>query len=193
MCDMFIFFQRNISMTSSCPSSYNLLFHHLRSMTFNFNFKPIERAERVSAVKQILDGSPNLSHLEVEWNDFRHCSQTYSNLKHVHLVLDRLSPEPKQHFNVRRLTQLAPNLSCIETSGAIIMLSDNLVEFVLKVIRRFHQLVYLILNKDGLYPFKEEKKIMFKEKLIAAGHGRLFDYKNIRIRFPGHNELCIWL
>jgi hypothetical protein len=81
-------FQIDPSMALAHRSSGNLLFYHLRSMSFNLQSKSIKRTDRVSIVKQILDITPNLSHLEIEWEDFRHCSQTYSNLKHVHLVLD---------------------------------------------------------------------------------------------------------
>ncbi len=188
------FFQTSVLlMTSNCHSHWGLWLHHLRSVTFNIKSGSIERSQRVAIVKQILDASPNLTHLVVAWKDFRHCSQTYSNLKHVHLILDRLYPEPKQHFNVHRLTQLAPHLCSLETSHATIMFNENLVEFVLKIIHRFDQLVYLILNKDSLYRSKEEEKIIFKDKLIAAGHGRLFDCNNIQINFPRRDELCIWL
>jgi hypothetical protein len=53
-------------------------------MTFAFQSESIKRSQRAIIVQQILDASPNLSHLVVEWKDFRRCSQTYSNLKHVH-------------------------------------------------------------------------------------------------------------
>jgi hypothetical protein len=53
--------------------------------------------------------------------------------------------------------------------------------------------MYLTLNKDSLYPSKEEKKIMFKERLIAAGNGQSFDCNNIQVEFPGYDQLCIWL
>jgi hypothetical protein len=162
-------------------------------MTFDSKLHSFGRSYRVAIVKQILDASPNLSHLEIEWDVFRRCSKTYTNLKHVHLVLDRVSPVPKQHFNVRRLTELAPNLCRLETSFANIMFNEHLVEFVLKIIRRFPRLVYLTLNKGSLYPSKEEKKIVFKEKLIAAGHGRFFDCNNIQIRFFYCHRLSIWL
>jgi hypothetical protein len=162
-------------------------------MTFDSKLHSFGRSYRVAIVKQILDASPNLSHLEIEWNDFRRCSKTYTNLKHVHLVLDRVSPVPSQHFNVRRLTELAPNLCRLETSFANIMLDEHLVAFVLKIIRRFPRLVYLTLNKGSLYPSKEEKKIMFKEKLIAAGHGRAFDYNSVEIDFGLRDEVSIWL
>lgn len=111
----------------------------------------------------------------------------------MHLILDRIYPEPKQHFDVRRLTQLAPHLCSLETSGANIMLDENLVKFVLKIIRQFDQLVYLTLNKNGLYKSKENKKVIFKETLIAAGHNRLFDCNNIQIQFYTHDALYIWL
>jgi hypothetical protein len=111
----------------------------------------------------------------------------------VHLLLDQLYPEPKQHVNIRQLTQLAPNLCYLETSGANIMFNKNLVKFVLKIIRRFHQLVYITLNKNSLYQSKEEKKIMFKELLIKAGHGRLFDCNNIQIQYYMRDILRIWL
>jgi hypothetical protein len=53
--------------------------------------------------------------------------------------------------------------------------------------------VYLTLNKGSLYPSKEEKKIMFKEKLIAAGYGRAFDYNSVEIDFGLRDEVSIWL
>jgi hypothetical protein len=164
-------------------------------MTFDFESESelIKRSQRVSIIKQILDTSPNLSHLVVAWKDFRKCSRTYSNLRHVHLLLDRLYPEPKQHVNVHRLAQLAPHLCYLETSDAYITFNENLVKFVLKIICRFHYLVNLTLNKDSLYRSEEKKKIMFKESLIAAGHGRLFDRNNIQIEFPRYDRLCIWL
>jgi hypothetical protein len=179
-------------MASSQPSSYGLLLNYLRPMTFDFTSETIERSQRVAIVKQVLDISPNLSHLVVAWDDLRRCSQTYSNLKHIHLLLERLYPEPKQHVNVRRLNQLAPHICCLETSGASIMFNQNLVQFVLKIICRFQQLVNLTLNKDSLYRSEENKKVMFKESLIVAGSGRLFDGDNIHIEFPIYDKLCIW-
>jgi hypothetical protein len=182
-----------MTMTPECPSRCDLWLYNLRSMTFDFESESINRVERVSIVKQILDASPNLSHLEINWNDFRHCSRTYSNLKHVHLLLDRLRPEPKQHFNVDELAQLAPHLCCLGTSGASIMFNDNLVEFILKIIRRFQQLAYLALNTKNIYKSKDEKKIMFKERLTAAGNGQLFNCNDTQIEFLRYDELRIWL
>ncbi|CAF2736744.1 unnamed protein product [Rotaria sp. Silwood2] len=185
--------QINSSMTSDYLSNCNLLLYHLRSMSFDFERKYIKSTDRVFIVKQILDITPNLSHLKIDWEDFRHCSKTYSNIKHLHLVLDRIYPEPKKYFNIRRLTQLTPHLHSLETSNANIMFYEHLLGFVLEIIRQFHQLVYLILNKDGRYPAKEEIKTTFKEKLIATGHNQSFDCNNIRIEFSHLNELYIWL
>ena len=144
-------------------------------------------------MKQILDLSRNLSHLVVEWNDFRHCSRSYSNLKHLHLVLPQLNPQPKEYFCIDQLNQLTPQLSVLETSRAIIMFDDNLIEFTLNIIRRFDQLVHLVINKDGHYPIKHQIKTIFNDKLIAAGHGQVFDCNNIQIVFPRYNQLNIWL
>ncbi|CAF2596545.1 unnamed protein product [Rotaria sp. Silwood2] len=166
---------------------------HLRSIKFDIKSESIEKFQRVAIVKQVLDVSMNLSHLVVEWNDFRHCSRSYSNLRHVHLVLARLYPQPKQHFHIDRLTQLAPQLCVLETSRAIIMFDDYLIEFTLNIIRRFDQLIHLVINKDGIYPIKHQIKTIFNDKLIAAGHGQVFDCNNIQIIFPRYNQLNIWL
>jgi hypothetical protein len=53
--------------------------------------------------------------------------------------------------------------------------------------------VYLILNKDSLYSSKQEKKIAFEKRFIAAGNGKLFDANNIQIKFGGNDQLHIWL
>jgi hypothetical protein len=162
-------------------------------MTFDFQPESIQSSKRVAIVQQILDASPNLSHLVVPWKDFCRCSQTYSNLKHVRLILDRLYPEPRQHVNIGRLIRLTPHLYRLETSGANIMFNENLVEFVLEIIRGFHQLVYLTLNKGCLYRSKEKQKIMFKESLMTAGNGRLFDCNNVQIQYHMSDLIHIWL
>ncbi len=53
--------------------------------------------------------------------------------------------------------------------------------------------LFVILNKNGCYPAKEEMKTTFKEKLITTGHNQLFDCNNIQIEFSHLNELYIWL
>ena len=183
------------SITTSCSitTNYSFVLRHLRSLTFGFELYSYKSVQRVFLLKQILDTSPNLSHLVVPWTDFRLCTRAYSNLKYIHLILRRLHPEPKQHVNVHRLSQLAPNLCRLATSHANIMFNENLVKFVLKIIRRFPKLVYLTLNKDSLYPSKEEKKIIFKERLMTDAHGHLFKDSNIQIKlFPLCDEIRIW-
>ncbi|CAF1360153.1 unnamed protein product [Rotaria sordida] len=187
------FQELNASMTLRYPSSCDLLFRHLRSLTFNFLSKSISKLERVTIIKQILDASPNLSHLVVPWEDFRECSHSYLNLRHVNLILERLYPEPIEYFNVDQLAQLVPYLCSLETSREIIKLNENLVQFIWKIIHRFDQLVYLIVNKDCLYRSKHEKQKIFEERLLAVGHNQLFNCNNIKIEFRRYDELCIWL
>ncbi|CAF3974055.1 unnamed protein product [Rotaria sp. Silwood1] len=115
------------------------------------------------------------------------------NLQYVHLLLDRLCREAKEPFNIDRLNELALNLCCLETSGASLMFNENLVQFIFKIIHLFDQLVYLTLNKNNLYKSKDEKRILFQERLIAVDNGRLFHYNDIQIRFPQLDKLCIWL
>ncbi|CAF3878406.1 unnamed protein product [Rotaria sordida] len=159
----------------------------------------IQHASEVELLLQH-NSLPSIKHLEVtnedlhivlpimEWNDFRHCSRSYSNLRHVHLVLARLYPQSKQHFHIDRLTQLTSQLCVLETSRAIIIFDDYLIEFTLNIIRRFDQLVHLVINKDGIYPIKHQIKTIFNDKLIAAGHDQVFDCNNIQIIFPRYNQ-----
>ncbi|CAF2100591.1 unnamed protein product [Rotaria magnacalcarata] len=183
----------NVPMISNYPSSCRLSFNHLRSMTFKSKTERIKEAERVYIVKQILDSSPNLSHIETEWNGFRHCSQRYSNLQHVHLLLERLCRQAKEPFDIDRLNQLAPNLCCLEISGGYLIFNENLSQFIFKIIRRFDQLVYLTLIKNDLYRSKPGTKIFFKERLIEIDNGRLFHSKDIQITFPQLDRLYIWI
>ncbi|CAM4796653.1 unnamed protein product [Rotaria magnacalcarata] len=162
-------------------------------MTFKSKTERIKEAERVYMVKQILDSSPNLSHIETEWNGSRHCSQRYSNLQHVHLLLERLCRQAKEPFDIDRLNQLAPNLCCLEISGGYLIFNENLSQFIFKIIRRFDQLVYLTLIKNDLYRSKPGTKIFFKERLIEIDNGRLFHSKDIQITFPQLDRLYIWI
>ncbi|CAF4284234.1 unnamed protein product, partial [Rotaria magnacalcarata] len=98
----------NIPVTPNCPVCSGLLLRHLRSMTFNFEPDSTQNTIRIMIVEQILDASPNLSHLVTAWKDFRHCSKSYSNLKHLRLIVDRVHSKDEPYFNVHQLTQLAP-------------------------------------------------------------------------------------
>ncbi|CAF4656393.1 unnamed protein product, partial [Rotaria magnacalcarata] len=60
---------------------------------------------------------------------------------------DRVHSKDEPYFNVHQLTQLAPHLRRLETGGTNIMLNTDLVNFVLEIIREFHQLIELAINK----------------------------------------------
>jgi hypothetical protein len=154
----------------------------------------MERSQRVSFINQILNVSPNLKHLVVEWRDFHQCSKIYSNLKHLQLILDYSTYENAKPFDVNRLFQLTPNISHLETSRANLMSDQRLVEFIWQIIPQFNQLIHLLFNKNSLYPSKEKKKCLFKQLLINAGHQRLYPYvKIIHITFRIYDEVSIWL
>ena len=173
--------------------SSNSVLRHLHSLVFHFA-RYSKTNKKQTLLKQILDRSPNLSHLVVHWEDFRECETTYLNIKHIHLVLWQTFPEPKQHFDVCELSQLVPNLCRLETSNPNIMFTDNLIEFILEIIRRFNQMSYLIFNKYSRYPPKNRNKRLFKRTLLAQGHGQqLFDADNIRIRFTSTDKIYISL
>lgn len=150
------------------------------------------KCQRITIVKQILDASPNLSSLVIAWRDFRHCSRRYSNLKHVHLLIYGFHDNPIHYFNIHRLNRLAPHLRSLETSTAIMILNEDLIEFILNIGHQFDQLVHLILNKDCNYRSKNEKKLMFRDKLITATHNQIFHGYNIHFEFHGYDEICIW-
>lgn len=181
-----------MSEISNYPASSDLLLRHLRSITFNFDPGSQRSPVSIMVIKKILDATPNLSHLVISWDDFRHCSKTYSNLKHLRLILDGIYAEPEKYFSVRQLTQLAPHLCRLETTGANILLKQPLIKFILKIICGFHQLVELVINKNCLYQSKQQLKDMFKESLIAAVRNQLFDCDNIQIDFAVRNSLYVW-
>ncbi|CAM4749867.1 unnamed protein product [Rotaria magnacalcarata] len=183
----------NIPVTPNYPVCSGLLLRHLRSITFNFKPDSTQNTVRIMIVEQILDASPNLSHLVTAWKDFRHCSKSYSNLKHLRLIVDRVHSKDEQYFNVRQLTQLVPHLRRLETGGTNIMLNTDLVNFVLEIIREFHQLIELAINKGNLYESKEQIRNTFKESLITAVRNGLFDCNNIRIDLCFRDWLYVWL
>lgn len=170
-----------------------LLFNHLRSIVFDFPYEAIENSARVHLIQQVLDASPNLSELEVPWKDFLHCSQTYSRLKYVYLLLYRIHATSDEPVHIDRLVQLVPNVCHLEIGNASIMFNENVIEFVLNIIHRFQQLVHFKLNKDCPYRSKYQKKVIFKELLTKAIHERFFDRGNIQIELCVTDELFIWL
>ncbi|CAF2960608.1 unnamed protein product [Rotaria sp. Silwood2] len=182
----------NTSMMSKCDSHWNLSLNHIRSITFNIQSNSIKKCERIAMVKRILDVSPNISSLVIAWRDFRHCSRKYLNLKHVHLLLNGFHENPKHYFDIHRLNEIVPHLYLLETSDAVMKQNENLVEFILNISHQFDQLVHLILNKNSRYRSKNEQKIMFRDKLIAATHDQIFNGNNIHFQFHINDELRIW-
>jgi hypothetical protein len=143
-------------------------------------------------VERILDASPNISSLVIAWRDFRHCSRKYLNLKHVHLLLNGSHENPKHYFDIHRLNEIVPHLYLLETSDAIMKQNENLVEFILNISHQLDQLVYLVLNKNSRYRSKNEQKVIFRDKLIAAIHDQIFHGCNIHFQFHVNDELRIW-
>ena len=180
-------------MTSIDSLNQNLFFNHLRSIVFKYPYEETESSHRVYVVQQMLHASPNLSDLVVAWKDFLHCSQTYSKLKYVYLLLDRKQAAANEPVHIDRLTQLVPNVCHLEIGGASVMFNEKIIEFLLNLIRGFRQLVHFKLNKNCLYRTKYEKKIIFKELLTKAIHERLFHCDNIQIDLHITDELLIWL
>jgi hypothetical protein len=179
-------------MISKCDSHWNLSFNHIRSITFNIKSNSIQQCERITMIERILDASPNLSSLVIAWRDFRHCSRKYFNVKYVHLLLNGRYNNPKHYFDIHRLNELVPRLYSLETSDSVMMLNNNLIEFILNISHQFNQLVHLVLNKSCLYRSKNEKKLKFRDKLIAASHNQIFHGHNMHFQFYGYDELRIW-
>ncbi|CAF3475682.1 unnamed protein product [Rotaria socialis] len=171
----------------------DLYFHRLRSVTFTFEYKSMKRSRRVYIIDHILNVSPGLSNLVVDWNDFRSCSCPNTNVRYVHFILKSNYDDPNAHIDVNHLFQLLPGICCFETSDRHIAFNQSLVDFVLKIINTFHRLVELTLNKEGWLPVKPEKQLAIKQAILAADNKRLFDSNTYQIIFPIGDKLTIWL
>ncbi|CAF0828427.1 unnamed protein product [Rotaria sordida] len=99
------------------------------------------------------------------------------------LLLNEQYDNPKRYFRINRLTELAPHPYTFETSNAVIMLNDDLLEFILSISHRCDQLVHLALNKDCHYRSNDEKKVISGDELIAATHGQILHCNETQIRF----------
>jgi hypothetical protein len=175
------------------PLLSDLCFHRLHSVIFSFEYKSMKRSQRVYIIDQILKVSPRLSHLVVEWNDFRSCSCRNTNVRYVHLKLKTNCDDPNAHININHLFQLLPGICIFKTSDRHIAFNQSLVNFVLRIIDTFHQLVQLTLNKEGYVPVKPEKQLEIKQAILDAGNTRLLDSNTYQITFPKGNRLTIWL
>jgi len=171
----------------------HLCFSSLRSVIFAFDNDVIIRSERVYIIEQILHLSPRLSHLTVEWNDLRLCSQSNRNVKHLRLQLYKRCEDPNLCIDINYLFQLLPRLSCLETCGSNIALNDNLIRFILKIVETFDQLVQLMINRPGYIPIQPEIAKIIEQAIFNTGHKRLLNSKTCQITFPRRNELRIWL
>ncbi len=171
----------------------DLWFSRLRSVIFTFEPVSTTQSQRVYIIDKILHISPRLSHLVVPWNDLRYCSRPNTNVKHVQLELDYHHNNPNKHIHIRRLFKLLPRISCFETSGGNIAFNENLVEFVLKIINTFDQLVELTLNKEAYIPVEPEIQLAVQQAIFAASSERLLTSDTCQIIFPKRNRLRIWL
>ena len=122
-----------------------------------------------------------------------HCSRSYLHFKHVHLMLNQKISEAKEHLGINQLIELLPNLRHLGTSRGYIIFNENSIDFILNIIRRFNQLVKLILNKGFASYCKRAQKLIFQETLIQAINKHSFDCNTIRIQFAVSDYLCIWL
>lgn len=171
----------------------DLWFSRLRSVTFTFEAVSTTQPQRVYIIDTILHRSPRLSHLVVPWDDLRYCSHPNTNVKHIQLELNYHYNKPNKLIHVNRLFRLVPGIYCFETSGGNIAFNENLVEFVLKIINRFHQLVELTLNKEDYSPIKSEIQLEIRQAIFAANSKRLLNSDTCQIIFPKRNRLRIWL
>lgn len=180
-------------MRSNQLSNCGFLFNYLRLMIFNFDSSRIERWQRTMIVEQILQASPNLSDLTVGWKDFVHCSRSYFQLQRIHLVLNQRCAEASRHINIDRLAALVPNLCYLKTSRGYMIFNENLVDFILNMIRRFNRLLKLGLNKGSPSRCKTPQKLIFQETLTKAINKYFSDCNTVRIQVVTSDYLFIWL
>lgn len=191
--DHLFVFQTFIQSNESNSSWSHLRFPWLRSVIFNFAPDVIVRSERVYIIDQILHVSPRLSHLTVEWNDLRSCSQSNTHVKHLRLQLYKSCNDPNQYIDINHLFQLLPSICCLETSQGDIAFNENLMRFIVKIVDTFDQLVQLTLNKGGYLRFQPEINVTIEQAIFNTGNKRLLNSNTCQIIFPRRNELRIWL
>ena len=191
--DHLFVFQTFIQSNEFSSSWSHLRFPWLRCVIFAFAHGVIVQSERVYIIDQILHVSPRLSHLTVEWNDLRSCSQSNTNVKHLHLRLYKRYNDPNQYIDISHIFQLLPNICCLETSQGDVRFNENLTRFVVKIVDTFDQLVQLTLNKGGFLRFEPEINVTIEQAILNTGNKRLLNSNTCQIIFPCRNELRIWL
>ena len=172
---------------------YNWSRDHLEGSISVDETVSVSEPQRVSIVRQIMEASPKVTHLVLEWCDLPDCSSVYSNLQSLHLILEHPTYEDRDPFDLDRLVQLVPGVRRLETSGAILMPNEKLVAFILDIITRFRQLVHLVINKHGRYQSKPRKQILFLHSFVAACEERGYDGSMIDLRFYRNDEINVWL
>ena len=153
----------------------------------------VDEYQRASIVRQVLDASPKVTHLVVEWCLLPDRSPIYSNLHSLHLILEYSTYKDRDPFDIDRLVQLAPGLRRLETSVGIQLPHQKLVIFILDIVTRFHQLVHLVINKVSCYPSTHIGKNVFLSLFVAACQQRGYDGSMMDMRFYGFDEIDIWL
>jgi hypothetical protein len=172
---------------------YNWSRDHLEGSISIDETVSVSGPQRVSIVRQIMEASPKLNHLVVEWCDLPDCSSVFSNLQSLHLILQDPTYEDRDPFDIERIAQLVPGVRRLETSGAILMLNNKLVAFILDIITRFRRLVHLVINKHGLYQSTRRVQTRFLQLFIAACEERGYDGTMIDLRFYRNDEINVWL
>ncbi|CAF1499216.1 unnamed protein product [Adineta ricciae] len=158
-----------------------------------YEMKVIKRSERAYIIDQILQMSPCLLQLTVEWEDLSLCSHSNTNVKHLRLELNKSSKDPNTYIHIDFLVQLLPRICCFETSGRYLYFNENLVRFVIKIIDTIDRLVQLIINKYSLLRRNPKVEASIEEAIFKGGNEQLLNYKICQIRFPSCTELRIWL
>ena len=147
----------------------------------------------MSIAARVLDASPRVTHLTMEWCDLPDQSRVYANLTELHLILERSTNEDRKPFDVDRLAQLVPGLRRLETSAANLIRDQRLLDFIWEIIPRFPQLVHLVINKGSQYPSKPAKKDLFLQLFTTASENRGYNCNTIHLRFCYHDEINICL
>jgi hypothetical protein len=172
---------------------YNWSRDHLEGSISIDETVSVSGPQRDSIVRQIMEASPQLNHLVVEWCDLPDCSFVYSNLQSLHLILKQSTHEDRDLLDLERVAQLMLSVRRLETSGAILMPSNKLVAFILNIITRFYRMVHLMINKHGRYQSKQRVQTRFLELFIAACEERGYDGTMVDLRFYRNDEINIWL
>ncbi|CAF1322814.1 unnamed protein product [Rotaria sordida] len=171
----------------NCP--INLLYRHKRTF-HNYGFATHISAPICTIRRRLIQWVCDQKYETEQFNKtLQIVASGHVNELHLTYLNER---NPKHYFDIHRLNEIVPHLYLLETSDAIMKQNEYLVEFILNISHQFDQLIYLVLNKNCRYRSKNEKKIMFRDKLITATHDQIFHGNNIHFQFHINDELRIW-